>query len=118
MPDPGKNAHLTIKSMKMALGGDVWTGPTGSVTLYPTSDVKAAVGDKANVLWTLTQVEYDRITAGDTLTIGSNELEKLWVSGIQTQCNQQGSHDIQSNGKCQYICRHDLCWIDDYCCRF
>ena len=84
MPDPGKNAHLTIKSMKMALGGDVWTGPTGSVTLYPTSNVKAAVGDKANVLWTLTQVEYDRITAGDTLTIGSNELEKLWVSGIQT----------------------------------
>ena len=66
------------------MAGEIDVGPTGSVTPFPTSNVKVAFGDTANMQYTLTEVELNRITAGDTLTIGSGEVEMLWVSGIQS----------------------------------
>jgi hypothetical protein len=70
--------------MQLTMAGEIDVGPTGSVTLFPTSNVKVAFGDTANMQYTLTEVELNRITAGDTLTIGSGEVEMLWVSGIQS----------------------------------
>ena len=84
LPAAGYKASLTVKSMEMALAGSIDASPTGSVTLFPTSFTQVAVGDKINAKWTLTQAEYDRIAAGDTLTIGSNEAEWLVVSGIRS----------------------------------
>jgi len=92
LPASGYKAAITVKSMELALAGTIDAGSSGSVTMFPSSFVQAAIGDKINVKWTLTQEEYDRLIAGDSLTLGSNELEWLVVSGIRS--NRTGATRI------------------------
>ena len=102
--ETGSKAHLTVKSMQIALAGEIDTGSSGSVTLFPTSNVKVAFGDKPNMPYTLKQTELNRIAAGDTLTVGSSEAERLWVSGIRS--NRTGATKIVASKAGAFVMLH------------
>ena len=100
----GSKAHMTVKSMAIALAGQIDAGSSGSVTLFPTSNVKVAFGDKPNIAYTLKQEELNRIVAGGTLTVGSSEVHKLWVSGIRS--NRTGATKIVASKAGAFILMH------------